>query len=268
MFKHDFSIHKNLRFIVFLFFIPFFSLYAQIPDTASVVVNSKKEMVSEASQARTIAAIVIPTAMVTYGFISIKNPTLQQLDQHIANNVYSNNLLINNNLDDYLKYSPAVVAYGMKLAGVESKHNLLDMSIIYFLSNALEASVVQTSKNLISRMRPDGSKDNSFPSGHTATAFVAAEFLHQEYKDQSVWIGIGGYTMASLVGIARVLKDQHWFSDIITGAGIGIISTKIIYWLYPHLQELFSKKRTQQLHTFICPSYDRGALTLNFSCNF
>ncbi|MDR1595298.1 MAG: phosphatase PAP2 family protein, partial [Prevotellaceae bacterium] len=117
------------------------------------------------------------------------------------------------------------------------------------------------------RERPDGSDRFSFPSGHTATAFVAAEFLHQEYGDKSVWISIGGYGMASLIGVARVYNNKHWVSDIVAGAGIGILSTKIVYWTYPCLQKTFGKKN-KKVQTLVLPGYDNGNLNLTFSCRF
>ena len=46
---------------------------------------------------------------------------------------------------------------------------------------ALMATAVNSLKYSCKVMRPDGSTRNSFPSGHTATAFMAATMLHKEY---------------------------------------------------------------------------------------
>jgi membrane-associated phospholipid phosphatase len=64
---------------------------------------------------------------------------------------------------------------------------------------------------------------------------MAAEFLHQEYGDKSLWISTADYGMATLVGVSRVYRNRHWVSDVVAGAGVGILSTKIIYWLYPSI---------------------------------
>ena len=141
------------------------------------------------------------------------------------------------------------------------------MFALYMLSNVLETGIVFTTKQLTARRRPDGSNRQSFPSGHTATAFVAAEFLHQEYGDKSVWISIGGYGMASLVGIARIYNNKHWVSDVLAGAGTGILSAKFVYWSYPHLQKTFRNKETKR-QSFIFPEYNNGNLSLNFTCTF
>ena len=79
-------------------------------------------------------------------------------------------------------------------------------------------------------MRPDGSTANSWPSGHTATAFVGASLLHKEYGlTRSPWFSVAGYGMATATGVMRVLNNRHWISDVMSGAGIGILSTELGY---------------------------------------
>ena len=63
-----------------------------------------------------------------------------------------------------------------------------------------------------------------------------------EYKDVSVWYGIAGYTVATAVGGLRVYNNRHWFSDVLTGAGVGILSTQLAYIVQPWLsQKLFKR---------------------------
>lgn len=203
--------------------------------------------------------------MITYGVISVGSDALKTLDYSTRDELIEDNLMWYNSLDNYFQFSPAVLAFGLKLGGVESKHKLLDMSILYALSNALETGVIYATKRFTGRERPDGSNYHSFPSGHTATAFVAAEFLHQEYENKSVWISVGGYGMATLIGVSRICNNKHWVSDVVAGAGIGILSTKIVYWTYPSLQSLFSKK-DKKYQAVIYPIYDSGTYGLNISC--
>lgn len=212
--------------------------------------------------------IALSVAMITYGVISIESDALKRLDYSTRDELLEDNYMWYNGWDNYFQFSPAALAFGLKLAGMESKYQLPDMFILYALSNALETSVVYTTKKLTGRERPDGSNYHSFPSGHTATAFVAAEFLHQEYGDKSIWISIGGYSMASLIGVSRVYNNKHWVSDVIAGAGVGILSTKMIYWLYPSIKKTFSRK-DRNSQTFIFPSYENGHLgMMNFSYIF
>ena len=103
--------------------------------------------------------------------------------------------------------------------------------------------------------RPDGTSFNSFPSGHTATAFMGAELMNQEYKHQSIWYSIAGYTVATGTGVFRMYNNRHWLSDVVAGAGVGILSAKAGYWLYPYVSKLFNGKKPNKETTFL-PMYD------------
>ena len=214
-----------------------------------------------------IIAIALPSAMITYGLISLGDNKIRNIDFDVRNSLEQNNRFWHIQADDYLQYAPVVAAYSMKFCKVESTHNLLDMTILYGLSNLLTGGVVRGTKTVIGRERPYGSNTQSFPSGHTGTSFVSAEFLYQEYKDKSIWIGIGGYSVATFVGAARVYKNRHWVSDVVAGAGIGILSTKAVYWAYPYFREKFGKKG-QGSHALILPGYSNGNPSLAVSYTF
>lgn len=133
--------------------------------------------------------------------------------------------------DDYLQYAPAAVMLGMKVAGVKGRSSWGRMIVSDAFSALLMGSAVNTLKQTTHVVRPDGSNDRSFPSGHTATAFMTATMLTKEYGRKSPWIGIGAYTAASATGLMRMANNKHWLSDILTGAGIGILSTELGYYL-------------------------------------
>jgi len=251
----------KFTFIAILFFMIAANTAAQYSDTALVTSSNKFKI-------KTALEIGIPSLMITYGMLSFHNQGLLHIDHSTQSGLREDNRITHHKLDNFFQFIPSVAAFSMKLSGVQSTHNLKDMVIIYGLSNLLETAIVYSTKSFVNRTRPDGSKNNSFPSGHTATAFVAAEFLHQEYKDKSIFISLGGYAVASLVGGARVTNNKHWVSDVVTGAGIGIISTKIIYWTYPYIQKTFSLKDKNRHQTFIFPSYNDGVLGLNLACRF
>lgn len=137
----------------------------------------------------------------------------------------------NRHLDDYMQYSPAAIMLAMKTLGVESRSSWGRMLTSDAMSAAIMAIVVNTLKNTTQVERPDGSNRHSFPSGHTATAFMTATMLAKEYGHVSPWIPIGGYAVASATGLFRMANNKHWLSDVMTGAGIGLLSTEIGYYL-------------------------------------
>ncbi|MDR0798599.1 MAG: phosphatase PAP2 family protein [Dysgonamonadaceae bacterium] len=255
-----------LRFLIFILILLCVRSLLRAQETASS--DSLVELKGKSFPVKMTAKIAISSSMLTYGLMSLENKYLKDLDTSTQSELDKRGYPFQHKLDDYFQFSPAVAAFTLNLAGVKSTHKLKDMVILYGLSNLVETGAVYTIKHTTSRTRPDGSAKNSFPSGHTATAFVAAEFLYQEYNDQSPWISVGGYTMASLIGASRIFNNRHWLSDIVAGAGVGILSTKIVYWTYPYLQKLWNKDSKKPLRTFLYPSYNQGNIGFVFAYSF
>lgn len=136
----------------------------------------------------------------------------------------------NRHLDDYMQYAPAAVMLGMKAAGVQSRSSWGRMLVSDAFSALLMGGVVNTLKQTTNVERPDGSNKHSFPSGHTATAFMTATMFTKEYGHKSPWVGVGAYSVATATGLMRMANNKHWLSDVLTGAGIGILSTEVGYY--------------------------------------
>jgi membrane-associated phospholipid phosphatase len=77
-------------------------------------------------------------------------------------------------------------------------------------------------KQTVHKERPDGSNDESFPSGHAAGAFQAASFVQRRYDDFPAW---PGYLLATYTGWTRVEAKKHFTSDVLAGAALGIGSS-------------------------------------------
>jgi len=146
--------------------------------------------------------------------------------------------------EDYVRYAPAVAAYALSFCGVKSQHRFIDKTLILAVSYIASDFVVYNTKNITKSLRPGRPLDNtdySFPSQHTAMAFVAATFLDHELGYISPWISVGGYVAASYVGYARIARNRHWTSDVLMGAGVGILMTNATYWAYDGVMKLFPK---------------------------
>ena len=135
-------------------------------------------------------------------------------------------------LDNYIQYSPFALTLALKAAGVEGRNQWGRMLASSAMSYAAMAVLVNAAKYTIQEERPDGTSHNSFPSGHTATVFASATILHKEYGlTRSLWYSATGYAIATATGVMRVMNNRHWASDILAGAGIGIFSVDLGYFL-------------------------------------
>lgn len=189
---------------------------------------------------------IIPITLISYGIISRGNKSLQKIDYNIQNKV-NRHIKGHIPLDDYSQFIPVATLYGLDLGGIRAKHNFRDRTIVVATSYIIMGLTVQKIKSSVSVWRPNKSNDNSFPSGHTATAFTGAHILFKEYKDSSTWIGITGYAVALGTGTLRVLNKAHWVSDVITGAGIGILSAEAGYVLLPLFHKILWIKDSKKL---------------------
>jgi membrane-associated phospholipid phosphatase len=155
--------------------------------------------------------------------------------------------------DNYIQYAPIVAVYGLNLAGVKGKNNFGNRTALLIKSELLNAALTFSLKKITAEQRPDTGELNSFPSGHTSQAFAAATFMAKEYGGRSVWYSIGAYTVATGVGAMRILNNRHWVSDVLVGAGIGILSTNLVYLTH---QYKWGKKKHEGGQTLVIPSYD------------
>ncbi len=198
---------------------------------------------------------IIPSAMIVYGVTALNSKSLISINQKIKETIWTTNPHEPFRIDDYTVFAPAAAVYALNMAGVKGKHHFIDRTVLYALSMAISTAVTVTVKNTSKELRPDGSNLFSFPSGHTSSAFVAAEFLRREYKHLSPWYGIAGYIVASGTGFLRIYNNKHWLSDVVAGAGIGILSVHAAYWIYPKLKNKFSQKK--KAVTFFIPYYQQ-----------
>ena len=212
-------------------------------------------------------SFILPAALVAYGVVSLHSDGLQDINENIKEELYTERTNQHKiQADNYLQFGPAIAVYGLNAIGIKGKNNFRDRSMIYGMSELLMTATVFTVKKITGETRPDGSDKYSFPSGHTASAFVAAEFMRQEYKDVSPWYGVAGYAMAAATGYLRMYNNKHWLSDVVAGAGVGIMSTKLVYWIYPVLKRKLFKDK--DVTTMVMPTYQDGAIGLGLVHHF
>lgn len=203
--------------------------------------------------------LIIPVTLVGVGIIGLESDWLKYQNREVRDELQEN-IDKRVTIDDFSQYVPMAAVYGLNLWGIKGKHDFAERTIILATAYSIMAITVNGLKMANKIERPDYSSHNSFPSGHTATAFMGAEFLRMEYRDVSPWIGVAGYAVAAGTGFFRMYNNRHWLTDVLAGAGIGILSAKAAYWLYPAISRVLFRKRFQT-NAFVAPyisSHEKG----------
>lgn len=199
------------------------TFFKQMSDSLSG--SKTKWYESDAGRAYITSATFIGLGLFTYkdsGFLN-RQVIRDDINRYLPN--------FKSPIDDYIQYIPYISAYALDWAGIESLHTPKRKTTTLATAIALNLLVVQTLKYTVKEPRPGDKEENSFPSGHTATAFMGAHFFHKEYVHKSPFYSIAAYTLATMTGMLRQLNDRHWISDVLVGAGLGISLTEFAYFL-------------------------------------
>lgn len=232
------------------------SLLFILKSTGQTVVDSAQVEKADSVKVKfNYKSLIIPAAFISYGIIGLESGQIKGFNSGIRGEV-AEHIDDKVSIDDFSQYVPIASLYGLSAMGVESKNSTKDKTIILATSYLLMGLTVNSFKTTASVERPDGSSFNSFPSGHTATAFMGAELMMQEFKNESIWYGISGYVIATGTGVFRMYNNRHWLSDVVAGAGIGILSAKAGYWLFPYVSKIFYSNKNKNTKTVLIPSYN------------
>jgi membrane-associated phospholipid phosphatase len=185
---------------------------------------------------------VAPAVLIPVGLALSPDYRNSHFDRFYIREEIQDKIHISTHADDYLQYGPAVAWMGLSVAGVKGRSKPLDRALIGVLAYGMSTVVVLGLKHSTNELRPDGSDYLSFPSGHTANAFTGARLLDREFGSVSPWIPLSGYTIASSTGILRMTNDKHWISDVLVGAGIGLLSSEVAYRVYPWIKKAFTRR--------------------------
>ena len=230
---------NNLIFVLLLY--PF-SGFSQI-DSATVAPSKPEKSFLKKS--------IVPLSLIGAGLIvNYSNGVFgkENLQENIQNR-YPN---FSTNADDYLQFAPAAMMYAADIFKVPSKNDAFTQTKYLVIAMLANTIVVQSMNRITNEVRPNGS-EYSFPSGHTSTAFVMATVLFHEFKDTKPAFAYSGFAFATATGVLRVLNNAHWVSDVLVGAGIGIIITDLVYRFEP--LKNWNPFKNNKIHAIISPTY-------------
>jgi len=261
MFKMNLSFLKQAIFVILCL--------ASLQANAQVTDSIKKDLLTAPDTVKRLHskpwALIPPAALMVYGALSFEFTPIRRLDFAINNEIVKTDPNFSTKAESYFQFAPIAIVYGLNLAGFAGKNTFIDRTALLALSGGFVAAAGYTLKYSTHRLRPNQSDYLSFPSGHTSTAFAGAEFLAQEYSDRSIWYGVAGYTIATATGVFRLYNRDHWFSDVVAGAGLGILSTKVSYLVYPYIRNALTHKNKDGKSTMLIPTYQEGMLGFSFA---
>lgn len=193
---------------------------AQLKDTLAT--ENKKKFSSE--------QLIIPGSLMLTGVL-INSRNEHSVKNHVKRWRNKNFRHFRSHIDDFLQFAPYSAVYGLEAFGMKPKNDLENRTAILIKSHIINLGMVYILKKSVADPRPDNTK-LSFPSGHTAEAFAGATMVSMEYGEHYRWVPYAAFGTASLVGAMRIINNKHYLSDVLFGAGLGILSTKIAYWTH------------------------------------
>jgi membrane-associated phospholipid phosphatase len=160
----------------------------------------------------------------------------------------------------FLQIFPNIIySFGFGISYLFSDNETSKLRAIGMAKATLYSGIVtDVLKPIIREQRPNGTSNNSFPSGHSTTAFAFASFVASEHP---WYIGVPAYTMATFVGFCRMHDNHHYLHDVLAGATIGIS------YGIAHSQNL-KKNESSNSALFMAPTEDMKGMAMKYSMQF
>lgn len=194
-------------------------------------------------------SLILPASLITVGVVGTAIKGMN--DFHLFSRKDSVKQI---RIDDYMEWGMLGWVFVCDLMGKE-KHNWADQLCLVVLAEGINAGLTRTVKYAVNQRRPDGGP-YSFPSGHTANAFLGAHMAYKEFKDSNPWLAYSGYPLALFVAGSRLYNNRHWVADVVAGAGFGILSVEFAYMIYFPIRNALARtvnKRASELPLVISP---------------
>jgi hypothetical protein len=207
--------------------------YTKIPDTSF----QKHFLIPE--KRVSLKSFITPVSIFGYG-VCVNKESLFISDAEIKEERDEQFRNFHTTIDDYLQFAPIAAGYVMMIDHPEHDFWLFTKRVA--LNELIISLAVPKIKHLSKVPKPNSTAYNAFPSGHTAQAFSGATLFVDEFASGKPWMYISAYGSAASVGVLRVLNNKHWASDVIAGAGFGILSAKLSELIVQHTEKRKSNK--------------------------
>lgn len=225
------------RFILLLPFV--FTLYSSFVS-AQENVTAGQPSYSQQSDSRPYlkpTGLIVPGALLIYGGLKPVINGIPKLDDKIMTHMRDYYPNFHTNAADYLMWVPSASVYAMDAFHVKTQHTFKEHLILDLGSVLVTGTLGFGMRKISEHISVYNTYHTQFPSGHVANAFRGAEIVHQELKYSQPVLSYSGYVVATGVGLLRLYNKDHLLSEVVAGAGLGILSTKLTYWIFGHVKE-------------------------------
>jgi len=178
------------------------------------------------------ATLIIPGTFLIYGALKPVVHGIAQLDDDILRQVKTNHPGFHTHVDNYAMWAPSASVYVLDAFKVSTSHSFQEHLLLDAGSIVLTGGIGYIMRKTTHNIKAYTTHNTKFPSGHVANAFRGAEFFHQELKDNNTLLSYSGYVVATTVGVLRIYNKVHLLTEVLAGAGLGILSTKLTYLIF------------------------------------
>lgn len=228
-----------MRYLIILFLAALLALaegvQAQTDNRSTETGDSTRQKMSVVEYRFQPKSLILPASLITLGAVGTAIEGMN--DFHLFCRRDSVKQI---RVDDYLEWGMLGWVFVCDLMGKE-KHNWVDQLCLVALAEGMNAVMTRSLKHGVNELRPDG-RPYSFPSGHTANAFLGAHMAYKEFKDSSPVLAYSGYALAAFVAGSRLYNNRHWVADVVAGAGFGILSVELSYLVYFPIRNAIARK--------------------------
>lgn len=191
--------------------------------------------------------LIIPSTLIAIGGIGTAIDKMN--DFHLWDR---KNFKYHTSFDDYAVYG--MLGWPL-LCNIfsDSRNKWHEQILLVGIGSAANMIVINSLKRTINEERPDHTPF-AFPSGHTAFAFLGATIAFHEYQEYNPILAYSGFIIASGIGAMRIINNRHWLSDVIAGAGIGIIAGKLSYLVLEPIKSYLTFTDKKGRYVLLSPS--------------
>ena len=227
---------KRIFILLLPFLFAFYSSFVSAQNNLKTDQNYSKQENNNKPYLKP-SGLIIPGALLIYGGLKPVINGIPKLDDRIWTHVQVYNPNFHTNAADYLMWVPSASVYAMDAFHVKTQHTFKEHLILDAGSILITGGIGYVMRKISQHIEVYNTHNTEFPSGHTANAFRGAEIVHQELKFSHPVLSYSGYVVATGVGLLRIYNKNHLLSEVLAGAGLGILSTKLTYWVFGKVKE-------------------------------